>query len=84
MAAYMELESGEPPPTARPNIWKKTSEPSVLFSFPREHISWTADDSGEERENKCTYMSISRSFWWKHGTDLYFCNKTGRKTKDRD
>lgn len=57
MATYTELESGEPSPTAHPNTWNETSEPRVLFSFPRECISWTADDSGEERENKCTYMS---------------------------
>lgn len=40
-------------------MWNETSEPRVLFSFLREHISWTADDSGEESENKCTSMSMA-------------------------
>lgn len=59
MAIDSELESGEPSQTAHPNTQNETNEPRVLLSFLREHISWTADDSGEESENKCTYMSMA-------------------------
>lgn len=34
-------------------------KPGVLFSFLREHVSWTADNSGEESENKHIYMYMA-------------------------